>query len=96
MNITDEALQTETDKLLKEVAIQKDAIIRKRLKEHKLLYILNDISKRRFKRLMIEDDGKFEHIYVDNKTIDGLRLVSFQKPLPTLQGEEINVDLKYF
>ena len=96
MNITDEALQSETDKILAQVAIQKDAVIRKKLKALKMGYILKNSAERRFKRLMIEDDGHFEHIYIDDKSIHGLRLVSFAKVQPTLEGDEIKIDLKYF
>lgn len=99
MNITDEQpdkVNEELERIKAEINKQKEGIIRKKLKELGLLYKLKHSKERRFKKIMIEVDEDFEHVFVDNNTIEGLRVVSFAKPDPKIEGSELSMDIKYF
>lgn len=93
MNITEQAVEQINSEILK----KKEEIIKKLLKQNKLSYILKDITKRRFKRLEIEqhEDGS-ETVWIDNKTVEGFRLVTFMKFEPDMEGTDLKIDLKYF
>lgn len=92
-NITEEAVEQINAAILKE----KEKIISKLLKQKKLSYILKDATKRRFSRIAVEqhEDGS-ETFWVDDKSVDGLRLVTFMKFEPTLESKELKIELKYF
>lgn len=92
-NITEEAVEQINSMILK----KKEEIIRKLLKKNKLSYILKDATKRRFSRIAIEqhEDGS-ETVWVDDKSVDGLRLVTFMNFEPKLDGTDLELDLKYF
>jgi len=84
------------DNAIKEIHQQKEGVIKSRLKEFRLLYKLKHSKERRFKKILIEVDDKYEHVYVDNNTITGLRVVSFLKDEPKLEDGKIVFELKYF
>lgn len=92
-NITEEAVEQINATLL----LKKEEVIRKLLKKHKLQYILKDAAKRRFSRIAIEqhEDGS-ETVWIDDKSTEGLRLVTFMKCEPKMEGTELEIDLKYF
>lgn len=99
MNITEElneAQKAEIERIQAEINKQKEGIIKSRLKTMGLLYKLKNSSKRRFKKIMIEVDEVAEHVWVDNNTTEGLRVVSFIKPDPKIEGSELSMDIKYF
>ena len=45
---------------------------------------------------MIVVDEVAEHVYVDNGTHDGLRVISFIKPIPKTEGGELDLTFQYF
>ena len=102
MNITEEQphIDAELNRIQEAIQKQKEGIVKKKLKE--LGYTdkyIEHLAKRNswmFKKIMVIEDDKFEHFFVDNKTKNGQRVVSFAKPDPTIEGSELNMDIKYF
>ena len=102
MNITEEQpnINNEVDRIANEIMKQKEGIFRKKLKE--LGYndkFIEHLAKRntwRFKKVMIIEDDKFEHFFIDNKTKEGQRVVSFERTDLIIDGSELGMDIKYF
>jgi uncharacterized protein YegJ (DUF2314 family) len=102
MNITEEQpnIENEVDRIANEIMKQKEGIFRKKLKE--LGYndkFIEHLAKRntwRFKKVMIIEDDKYQHFIIDNKTKEGLRVVSFEIDTYNINGAELTTDIKYF
>ena len=92
----EQVLKDLTDKAAQEINKQKEGVIKSKLKEHKLLYKLKHSKERRFKKIMIEEDEKYQHVFVDNNTINGLRVVSFLKEEPKIEDGKLTFELKYY
>ena len=75
----EEKAQESVELIVKKINKKKEQLIKERLKEKKMLHVLKDIGKRRFKKLMVEHDKDKEVVWVDNGTLKGLRLITFMK-----------------
>ena len=102
MNITEEQpnIENELERITNEILKQKEGIFKKKLKElgfnDKYIKHLADRNTWMFKKVMVIEDDKHEHFFIDNKTKNGLRVVSFEKPDPSIEGSELSMDIKYF
>jgi len=92
-----EEIDKVADLALRQLINKKEAVIKAKLKEKKLLHILRDIDKKRFKPLMVEVQKDREVVWIDNGTYKGLRLVTFLNPTePELNDKEFKTKLLYF
>ena len=66
------------EKMIKSMQEKKEEILLKRLKEHNLLEEIQQDSKRRFKKFMIEQHLDTKTIYYDDGSIDGKVIASFE------------------
>lgn len=75
---------------------QKEEIIMARLKELKLLHLVKDMAKKRFKKMMIERHPDREEIWVDNGTYRGKHVVTFFNATEAeAKDEQFRMRLKY-
>lgn len=85
------------DIIQKQIRNQKEAIVKQKLKEIGMLKVLKDIHLARFPKLMVVMQGGKEIVYVDNKTLKGLKLVTFEMiDDPTIEGNEFKTKLFYY
>ena len=103
MNITEEQpdkIDKELERITNEILKQKEGIFKKKLKElgfnDKYIKHLALRNSWMFKKIMIIEDDKFEHFFIDNKTKNGLRVVSFERTDLIIEGSELGMDIKYF
>jgi hypothetical protein len=82
-----------------DIEAKKEEIIKDRLIKKGYGYLLNDLSKRRFKRIICEKYPDKEIWYVDNDTIEGERIVTFEFPSPLYsfdEGMKVSYEVNYF
>jgi hypothetical protein len=92
-------LEAEISKLSAAIQSKKEQIIRERLKKIGRSAVLKDFHSKRFKKLIIEDDGTHQRVWIDNGTLTGQLLVTFLKasePTSLPESDSINIKLKYF
>lgn len=79
-----------TSKLISNMKDQRSKIIAERFKEIiGIEFNIEEESKRRFKRLIIENQGNEEIVYFNDGSIEGKRIVTFvRKDHPLVEGSE--------
>lgn len=89
-----------TSNLLKDIHDRKEAIIKMKFKEKGFGYLLMDIEKKRFKRIIIEKHPDCEKYYADNGTDEGLLIVTFKNMDSTLSNDlnsyKIESSIQYY
>ncbi len=84
--------------LLERIQKQKEGLIKDRLTEMGMEYLLNDLNVRRFKRILCEKMPGEETYWADNGTIEGVRIITFKSPEPNndYNNNSIGFELKYY
>jgi hypothetical protein len=82
--------------IIRRIKNQKEQIIFARLKELKLMHLVKDMAKKRFKKMIIEQRADREEVWVDNGTYRGKHVVTFFNASEAeAKDEQFRMLLKY-
>jgi frataxin-like iron-binding protein CyaY len=82
--------------ILRRIKNQKEQIIFNRLKDLKLMHLVKDMAKKRFKKMIIEQHADREEVWVDNGTYRGKHVVTFFNASEAeAKDEQFRMLLKY-
>lgn len=93
----DEKVDNSIGEIAKRVAKARWNVIELKLKEKKLKHLLRDITKRRFKPIQLQETDREIIVWVDNKTIKGMRLVTFLKETDSeIKDNKFSGQIRYY
>lgn len=84
-----------------DIQAKKDKIIKDKFAEKGFAHLLENLETKRFKRVLVEQSNECEKWYADNGTDEGVLIVTFLTPIPTLKDSPeneftITAEIKYY
>jgi len=94
-------MQEIMNNVVRELQAKKEQIIKDKFAEKGFAYLLENMEKRRFKKVIVEKWDDCEKWYADNGTDEGTLIVTFLNPTPQFTNNierefKMTMEIKYY